>query len=374
MSLLAAQAADLAALAKRGRLRSLAPRVGVDFASNDYLGLAESGVLAEAARAALDRGVPVGSGGSRLLRGNHAEHEALEAEAAAFFGGESALFLPTGFTANSALLATLPQRSDRIFADELIHASCHEGLRLTRAGHELVAHNDAGAMDAAIARWRAEGGKGTPWIAVESLYSMDGDFAPLADLAEVAARHQALLVVDEAHATGVFGPGGRGLVAELGERGGNVITLHTLGKALGCEGALLVGPAVMKDFLVNRARGFIFSTAPSPLTAAIARAALGICAAADGRRAELASRIETARQALGPLGAICHGSPIVPLILGEDRRAMAVASACQASGFDVRGIRPPTVPEGTSRLRVVITLNSAPADIVALAGVLKAAL
>ena len=372
-----AQRADLADLAARSRLRSLSPRRGVDFASNDYLGFAESPALAQAAQEALARGVSVGSGGSRLLRGNHAEHEALEAEAAAFFGAESALFLPTGFTANSALFACLPQRGDMIFADELIHASVHEGLRLSRAGHRLVAHNDPGAFEAALKAWRAEGagsggGRGTAWIVVESLYSMDGDFAPLEDLAQLAHRHGALLVVDEAHATGVFGPGGRGLVAGLaGGRGEHIITLHTCGKALGVEGALLVGPAAMRDFLVNRARGFIFSTAPSPLIAAVVREALRLCEGADTARAALLARVEAARQALAPLGAECHGSPILPLVLGEDARAMAIAGALQARGFDVRGIRPPTVPEGTARLRIVVTGHAGTDAIAALASALR---
>ena len=374
MNLLAAQAAHLAALATRSRLRALAPRRGLDFASNDYLGLAESSLLRDAVTEALARGVPVGSGGSRLLRGNTQEHEALEAEAAAFFGAESALFLPTGFTANSALLASLPQRADRIFADSLIHASCHEGLRLTRASHELMPHNDAGAFDAGIAAWRQAGGTGTPYIVVESLYSMDGDFAPLADLAEVAARHDAMLVVDEAHATGVFGPRGRGLVAGLPVRPANVITLHTLGKGLGCEGALLCGPSVMREFLINRARGFIFSTAPSPLNAAIARAALRICEGVDDRRADLMTRMQLARERLAPLGAQYHNSPIMPLILGTDKRTMEVAAKLQEAGFDVRGIRPPTVPMGTSRLRIVITLNAGIEDISALAEVLQGVL
>lgn len=366
--MLAAQAADLARLAAIGRLRALAPDVGVDFASNDYLGLAASGALVDAARAALDRGVAVGSGGSRLLRGNRAEHEALEAEAAAFFGSEAALFFPTGYTANSALLATLPQRGDLILADELVHASMHEGLRLTRAEHRLVPHNDLAVYETAL-----RGHSGQAWIAVESLYSMDGDFAPLAGLAELADRYGAVLLVDEAHATGVFGPQGRGLVADLPSRH-QVISLHTCGKALGAEGALLCGPRTMRDFLVNRARGFIFSTAPSPLSAAVVRAALGVAAAGDALRESLRARIELARELLGPLGAAFHGSPIVPLVLGEDRRAMEVAGRLQAAGFDVRGIRPPTVPEGTSRLRIVLTLNASEADIRALATALEQAL
>ena len=363
----ATQQADLTDLAARGRLRGLTPNRGTDFASNDYLGFATHPALAEAAQAALARGVPVGSGGSRLLRGNHPEHEALEAEAAAFFGGETAQVLPTGFTANSALLATMPQRGDRIFIDALIHASVHEGLRLTRADHTVVPHNDVAGFAEAMRAWRAGGGKGTAWIVVESLYSMDGDFAPLADLAALAEEAGAVLVVDEAHATGVFGPGGRGLMAGLGVRGDNVITLHTCGKALGVEGALLVGPAVMREFLVNRARGFIFSTAPSPLMAAVVREALALCEGADAIRADLLARVEVARAALAPFGAECHGSPILPLVLGGDVRTMAVAKALQQRGLDVRGIRPPTVPEGTSRLRIVITGHVGTDDIAALA-------
>ena len=372
--LFAAQRADLARLASRSRLRALSPRAGVDFASNDYLGLAESPELAAAAAEALARGVPLGSGGSRLLRGNHPEHEALESEAAAFFGAEAALFLPTGYTANSALFATLPRAGDLIVADALIHASMHEGLRLTRAAHVFFAHNNAQACAEAIATWRNEGGTGRVWIAAESLYSMDGDTAPLADLQAVARAHDAILIVDEAHATGIAGPGGRGLIAATGPRDPNTITLHTLGKGLGCEGALLTGPAILRESLINRARGFIFSTAPSPLIAAVARTALRISAAADDRRAALNARIAAARAALEPLGAQSHDTPIMPLILGADERAMAIAARLQAAGFDVRGIRPTTVPLGTSRLRIVITLNAGIEDILGLAATLQQAL
>lgn len=373
MTVLAAQRADLERLAAIGRLRSLVPDQGIDFASNDYLGLAASGALVGAARAALDRGVAVGSGGSRLLRGNRAEHEALEAEAAAFVGAEAALFFPTGYAANSALLATLPQRGDLILADELVHASMHEGLRLTRAEHRLVRHGDLGAYEAVLREWSGANPGGQVWIAVEALYSMDGDFAPLAELAALAKRYGAMLLVDEAHSTGAFGPQGRGLVAALPGRD-NVISLHTCGKALGAEGALLCGPATMREFLINRARGFIFSTAPSPLTAAVVRAALEIVREGEGLRETLGRRMDLARDLLVPLGAQFHGSPIMPLVLGEDRRTMAVAAKLQAAGFDVRGIRPPTVPEGTSRLRIVITLNASEDDIRALASAVREAL
>jgi 8-amino-7-oxononanoate synthase len=313
--------------------------------------------------------VPVGSGGSRLLRGNCPEHEALEAEAAAFFGSESALWFATGYGANSALFSTLPQRGDLIVHDELVHASAHEGMKLSRAEAVAVRHNDADAFEHAIRRWRAGGGAGTPWLAVESLYSMDGDRAPLSDLMAIADRHDAVLLVDEAHATGVFGADGRGLADSISGRE-NVIALRTCGKALGCEGALVCGPAVVTDFLVNRGRGFIFSTAPSPLMAAVARAALAIVATRADLRETLWARIRQAETLLAPLGAEIAGSQILPLIVGADDRAMALAGQLQAAGYDVRGIRPPTVPNGTARLRISITLNASAADLEGLAATL----
>jgi 8-amino-7-oxononanoate synthase len=262
-----AQARDLAQLAAHSRRRQLIPRAGRDFSSNDYLGLASSPRLAAAVAAALASGVPLGSGGSRLLRGNHPEHEALEYEAAAFFGSESALFFSSGYAANAALLSTLPQRGDLIVYDELVHASAHEGMRLGRAEYRAAGHNDVDGFADVVTVWRREGGTGRVWIAVESLYSMDGDRAPLGELIELARRHDGYLLIDDAHGTGVFGPEGRGLAAPF-DGLDNVIVLRTCGKALGCEGALLCGPQIMRDFLVNRSRAFIFSTAPSPLMAA----------------------------------------------------------------------------------------------------------
>ncbi|WP_076071041.1 8-amino-7-oxononanoate synthase [Sphingomonas montana] len=373
MSILATHAADLAGLADRGRARRLIARSGTDLSSNDYLGLAASPVLTRAVADALARGVPVGSGGSRLLRGNHPEHEALEAEAAAFFGSEQALYLSSGYAANVALFATLPQRGDLVVHDALIHASAHEGMRLGRAEVRAAAHNDTGAVAETITAWRRAGGTGRVWIAVESLYSMDGDRAPLADLARLADTHDAFLLIDEAHATGVFGRGGRGLADGIDGRD-NVVVLRTCGKALGCEGALVCAPAIVCDFLVNRARGFIFSTAPSPLMAAAARAALRLLADEPERRVRLAALVAEAGRLLEPFGATVTGSQILPLVLGEDVRTMQVAGRLQAAGFDVRGIRPPTVPAGTARLRLSITANIDADDLAALAAALPAAL
>ena len=348
----------LARLDGRGRLRRLALQAGRDFTSNDYLGLANSPELKDAIRAALDRGVPVGSGGSRLLRGNSTEHEILEEDAAAFFGTETALYFSSGFAANYALFAALPQRGDLVVYDALIHASAHDGMRAGRADLAEAAHNDANAVEDRIRAWRAGGAKGCVWIAVESLYSMDGDRAPLDDLSTIAQRHDGILVIDEAHATGVFGPDGRGFGAELEGRP-NIISLHTCGKALGSAGAFICGPAILRDFMVNYSRAFIYSTAPSPLIAATVRAALELCKNQPRRRKQLSDLIEFANQAATRRCDVKpSGSQILPVIVGADSRATALASAMRAHGYDIRAIRPPTVPEGTSRLRIALTLNT----------------
>ncbi|NRP70005.1 8-amino-7-oxononanoate synthase [Ensifer psoraleae] len=347
----------LAGLERKGRRRALAPQHGVDFTSNDYLALAQSPRLKAAIAAAIERGVPVGAGGSRLLRGNHPEHEALEAEAAEFFGTSRTLFFGNGYTANVALFSTLPQRADIIVHDALIHASAHDGITASKAEAVAVPHNDVDAFADAIRTWRDGGGKGHPWIAVESLYSMDGDRAPLAELAALAERHDGLLVIDEAHATGVFGPGGRGFSASLEGRD-NIVVLHTCGKALGVSGALLGANATLCDYLVNRARGFIYSTAPSPLTAAAVREAFRTLADEPQRRAAFDELRIFANEALAAaLGIESSGSQILPVMIGDNPRAVRIAARLRAESFDIRAIRPPTVAEGTARLRIAITLN-----------------
>jgi 8-amino-7-oxononanoate synthase len=348
---------DLQALEKRGRLRTLRERSGIDFTSNDYLGLAESTELNRAAIDALERGVPVGSGGSRLLRGNHPEHEALESEAASYFGAETALYFGGGYVANLALFSTLPQRGDVVVHDALLHASAHEGMRRGRAECIAIPHNDIDAFETAITRWRVAGGKGRPWIAVESLYSMDGDSPDLAALMAVADRHDAMVIIDEAHATGVLGPDGRGLAASFEGRD-NVVTLHTCGKALGTSGGFILAARPIRDFLVNRARSFIFATAPSPLTAAVTRTALDISRTDPDRRERLERLVRFAGHELRRCcGIEPSGSHILPVIVGPDAAAVALAAALQHRGFDVRAIRPPTVPENTARLRIALTLN-----------------
>src|SRR6201996_3898342 len=355
----------LDALAARGRLRSLTRTRGLDFTSNDYLALAESAPLRDAGVQALARGVPLGAGGSRLLRGNHPEHEALEEEAASFFGAETALYFPTGFAANAAIAATLPREGDLIVHDALIHASFRNGLEPARITAIVAPHNDLGAMEDVIKRWRAGGGTGQVWIAAETLYSMDGDRAPLAELVGLAARHDAMLILDEAHATGVHGKQGGGLGAAY-EGAPNIISLDTCGKALGAAGALGCLPKLHRDFMVNRGRAFIYSTAPSPLMAAVVRASLKIAAGAEQERAQLAALARHAEAGLKKMGLGVSGSQIQPIIIGVDARAVAIATALQARGHDIRAIRPPTVPEGTARLRLALTLHAGTADIDAL--------
>jgi 8-amino-7-oxononanoate synthase len=354
---LARYEATLAGLERRSRIRALTPQQGVDFTSNDYLGLANAPRLKAAISASIDRGVPAGAGGSRLLRGNHPEHEALEAEAAAFFGVEKVLYFGSGFAANVALFSSLPQRDDLIVHDALIHASAHDGIAASKAEAVAVPHNDVPAVDEAIRRWRQAGGMGRPWIAVESLYSMEGDQAPVSELADLADRHGGFLVIDEAHATGVFGPGGRGLASGL-EKRGNVLVLHTCGKALGVSGALLSLPSVLADYLINRARNFIYSTAPSPLMASGVREALRMIADEPERRTRLESLKNFAGEQLrSRLGVHPSGSQILPVVIGDNARSLRIADRMGADGYDVRAIRPPTVPEGTARLRISITLN-----------------
>ena len=373
-SALAPYEATLAGLERKSRVRALVPQQGVDFTSNDYLGLADACRLKAAISAAIDRGVPVGAGGSRLLRGNHPEHEALEAEAAAFFGVERALYFGSGFAANVALISTLPKRGDLIVHDTLIHASARDGIAASRAEAIAVPHNAVEAFETAIRTWRRAGGMGRPWIAVESLYSMDGDKAPLLQLAELADRYDGFLVIDEAHATGVFGPDGRGLATDLESRR-NVLVLHTCGKALGVSGALIGLPSILADYLINRARNFIYSTAPSPLMAAGVREALRLVADEPERRTKLERLRDFAGEQLSSrLGIEPSGSQILPVMIGDNARSLRIAARMRAAGFDIRAIRPPTVPKGTARLRISITFNVDEDQISEMIGQLAAAI
>lgn len=355
--------AALHALKEDDRLRRLQSRAGIDFVSNDYLALASAPRMKKAVSAAIEAGTPIGAGGSRLLCGNCEEHERLEAEAAQFFRAEAALFFGGGYVANFSVLTTLPQRGDLLVLDALVHASIHEGARAGRADFRICAHNDPQSVESTIRDWRTQGGMGRVWIVVESLYSMDGDFAPLDDLIVIAERHEAFLMVDEAHATGVYGEQGRGLAASYEGRE-NLVIIHTCGKALGAAGALVTASTAMRDFMVNRCRPFIFATAPSPLMAVAVREALLILQQEPERQQRLAELVAFTHRQIGVRGGRnASVSQIVPYIVGDNARAMRLASRLQARGFDIRGIRPPTVPAGTARLRISLTLNVVEDDV-----------
>jgi 8-amino-7-oxononanoate synthase len=353
--------------------RSLRLPAGRDFTSNDYLGLSRHPALREAAARALEEDRALGAGGSRLLRGHHPRHQELEQRAAAFFGCERALYFGSGYLANLALFSTLPSRHDAVIFDERIHASMKEGIHAAPAERFRARHNDLSSFEDNLRR--ARGQARDIWIAVESIYSMDGDRAPLTEILAMAERYDATLIVDEAHATGVFGPSGRGLCEGLDTN--RLVTLHTCGKALGAAGALVCGPQTVIDYLVNKARPFIYSTAPPPLLAAAVSRALELVDEEPWRRGVLQARLRFAadilQKRLGSYLAFA-GTQIVPVILGDDARALAVADAMQKQGFDIRAIRPPTVPAGTARLRIAIHAEHSEADIAEMAAVLAEAL
>ena len=355
---------EIEALRQKSRTRKLSLGEGADFTSNDYLALSESDSIRNALKNALDRGVPLGSGGSRLLRGNHAAHIELEEKAAHFFNCEKSLFFANGYSANFALLTSLPKRHDLIVFDALSHASIREGISASFAKSVKVPHNDVDAIERTLSKWHSTRSRNSlAWIAVESLYSMDGDFAPLAELIEIAERFDSMVLVDEAHATGVWGKRGRGLT-EPYENHPNVIAVHTCGKALGAAGALVCTSAELINFLINKSRPFIYSTAPPPINAIAVSAALDLIDAEPERRVQLHELIALANHQMESKFELKgSGSQIIPFIVGADGHAIQVAEVMQNAGFDVRAIRPPTVPEGTARLRISITLNIEKSDI-----------
>lgn len=367
-------AQELSRLKSASRHRSLELPRGIDFTSNDYLGLARHPALRDAMIKELAESGSAGAAGSRLLRGHQDAHARLEAFAAGFFGCEKALYFSTGFLANYALFTTLPHRHDAIVFDERVHASVKDGIHASHARSYKVRHNDVDAFEAAVRRARTDGAHEI-WIAIESVYSMDGDIGPVAELHTLAHASGAVLIVDEAHGTGVFGPTGRG-VSE-GRYDERLIVLHTCGKALGAAGGLVCGPAVAIDYLINAARPFIYSTAPAPCVAAAVQRALELVDAEPARRERLHRLSALAAGALTDAAGSTvadAGSQIIPVILGADATALAVAAALHEAGFDVRAIRPPTVPVGTSRLRISIGVDRTEREIAALADALAQAL
>ena len=341
--------------------------------SNDYLGLAgHPAVRAAAAEAAQRWGA--GAGSSRLVSGNLALHDRLEAELAAFKGTEACLLFGSGYLANTGVIAALAGREEVVLSDARNHASIVDGCRLARAETIVYDHADLDALAAALRR--ADGRRAL--IVTDAVFSMDGDLAPLEGIVELAHRHGAGIVVDEAHATGVVGPGGRGLVAQLGLEREVDVVVGTLGKALGSYGAFAACTREMAAFLLNRARTAIFSTALAPPAAGAALEALRLVREEPGRLERLHANARTLRDALAAQGlripAAPPTMPIVPLMVGDPHAAMALCEAALARGVFAQAIRPPTVPAGASRLRLVATAAHEPADLRAAAATLAAGL
>jgi 8-amino-7-oxononanoate synthase len=318
----------------------------INFAANDYLGLAGDPRLARAAAAVLDHSGS-GAGASRLIVGNHRQHVQLEDAVADWMRCTGVRLFNTGYAANVGVLTTLLGAGDVVFSDELNHASIIDGCRLSRADVAIFPHRDTRALEAAL---RARSGR-RRIVVSESLFSMDGDFADIEALSALCKRHEAAFVLDEAHALGALGPEGRGLAAELGIAPDVVV--GTFGKALGSFGAFAATTRAVADLLWNRARPLVFSTGLPPAIAATSRAAIEIVRGADGeqRRRTLAVHARRFRELVRDVGG-APSSAIAPIVVGGDREVMAWTESLLMQGLFVQGIRPPTVPPGTARLRV----------------------
>jgi len=349
--------AELADLESRAQLRHLETVRGIDLNSNDYLGLSTDPRMKQAIREAVDSAPRVASSGSRLLSVHDEVWTALENDFARWVGAQAALYFTSGYAANMGLLSSMLRPEDVVFSDSANHASLIDGIRLTKCKRVIFPHLDLNALEAEL-RW-THSGSGARFIVVESIFSMDGERAPLQDLASLARRYDAELIVDEAHATGVCGPDGRGCVAEAGLGGRVLATVHTCGKALAAAGALVCGSAALRSLLINRARTFIFNTALPPYFAAQVAQGMRLADGAQTERRQVADLSLFLRNELQGNGFDTAGSDshLVPVVLGANETALAFASRLQACGYSIRAIRPPTVPSGTARLRVSLTAN-----------------
>ncbi|WP_234085773.1 8-amino-7-oxononanoate synthase [Azonexus sp. R2A61] len=381
-SSLAAELAELSAAGLRrrrrvldapcGRMAAVDGRQRLNFASNDYLGLAGDSALARAmADGALAWGA--GSGAAHLVSGHLAPHDALEREIAAFTGFARALTFSTGYLANLAVTPTLAGRGDAVFADKLNHASLIDAMQLAKAGGadtQRYPHNDVAALDRLLAASRAR----RKLIVTDTVFSMDGDLAPLPLLLELAERHDAWLVIDDAHGFGVLGPQGRGNLAHFGlPASPRIVLMGTLGKAAGVGGAFVAGSETVIDYLLNRGRSYIFTTAAPPAVACALSASLRLIGDGDARRRQLFANIARLRDGAAGLPWTLPASPtaIQPLIVGDNAATLALSQALWERDLWVPAIRPPTVPKGTARLRISLSAAHTADDIDRLLAALK---
>jgi 8-amino-7-oxononanoate synthase len=338
---------------------------GIDFSSNDYLGLTNHPRIKEAIINALNSGVSIGSGGSRLLTGNKKEHIELEEFAADYFNAEACLFFSSGFLANYAIFTTLPCRKDFIIYDEFIHASVRDGIKASDAKSIKFKHNDLKSLKEKIEKAQSLNAHSI-WLGIESVYSMDGDIADISGILNLIKNYNNIyLIIDEAHATGIFGKDGKGLSYSL--KNEKIITLHTCSKALGVSGALICASKEIIDYMINKSRPFIFTTAESPIIAVAVKAALIVSQEESWRREKLLELIEyTDKNYLNltflpspfrgeGLGVRVKKTQIIPIILNDSTIALKTAAFLQSKGFDVRAVRPPSVP--SARLRISLNVN-----------------
>ncbi|WP_119079456.1 aminotransferase class I/II-fold pyridoxal phosphate-dependent enzyme [Chitinophaga alhagiae] len=337
----------------------------VDFCSNDYLGLARSERVQEEALT-ICRQLPQvhGSGGSRLLAGNYELAEKAEEVLAAFHNAPAGLLYNSGYDANLGLFSCVPQKGDTIVYDQLIHASIRDGIRLSAAQAHSFRHNSLEDLHKKL-----QGATGTrTFVAVESVYSMDGDLAPLQEISGLCRQHNALLIVDEAHATGVTGPKGEGLVQALQLEAHCFARVHTFGKAVGCHGAIVLGSAVLRQYLVNFSRSFIYTTALPPQAVAVILAAYSIFPDMRQERQQLQQLIQQFRAGVPPERRLESETPIQVVMAPGNEAARGLAQRLQEAGLDVRAILHPTVPRGGERLRVVLHSFNTESEVARLTG------
>ncbi len=343
----------------------------LDFSSNDYLALSTHSQVIARSRQFLEE-YGAGSGAARLMSGDLDLHHQLEEEIARLKGQEATLLFGSGYMANTGIIPALMGRQDLIFSDRLNHASIVDGCLLSGARLVRFRHND---MDHLAALLEQKKGRGQPLIVVESLYSMDGDKAPLLELVRLKEKYGCLLLVDEAHATGIFGASGAGLVEEAGIAGQVDLVMGTFGKALGSYGAYVAASRVWIDFLLNRARSFIYSTALPPAVIGASLGALEVVKANPGLGGQLLARAAFFKKCLAAHNLTVESdTQIMPLLIGSSETAMTLAAHLGAAGFFVTAVRPPTVPENTARLRFSVTLHHSEDDLARLAALLQSVL
>lgn len=367
------------ALEKRSRnnsLRNLVPENSlIDFCSTDYLGFARSAELKSAIAGQIRNPKPkflnlTGSTGSRLMRGNYAFTEELEKKIASFHKSESALIFNSGYDANVGLFSCIPQREDIILHDELIHISSRDGMRLSLAKKFSFRHNDVSSLEEKLRKFSEK----KIFVAVESVYSMDGDFSPIREISDICEQFSAHLIVDEAHATGVFGASGEGRVAELCLEKKVFAVVHTFGKALGCHGGAVSGSHLLRDYLINFSHSFIYSTAIPPINLIALDCAYDILSNSANKIKtvkELTISFKEKIKSIRNIEIVSGQSPIQCIIISGNERVKAVAENIRQQGYDVRAVLSPTVPEGKERLRICLHAFNTVEEVNGLVGVIK---